>query len=250
MNWPKLTSQLGRTALVLGLVAGMLGGLGTAAAQAAVGTDPGAVSLSPASGPVNLQPTWSTTQGCAYGFQGSAVFRAVRPTGFPFAIASVTNAVTAPFGGTLLGAPGPLTIAVILSLASVSPGGTTELVVYCYSGPNATGNYDPEMSTFITLSSDGSTYSTSGTNPVPVGEIGGLVFAGLAAIGLVWMQLHRRSRRTQPSLTLPAGSVSTRVVLQGMRAGSSPSAIGGPRSASSVSVPPEREKTREADEKP
>jgi len=197
MNLPKLKSRLGRTALVLGLTGGMLGGVGTAAAQAAgVGSLPGAVSLSPASGPISgTSPTWATTVGCNAGFQGSAVFKAILPSGQTFSISAGTNTVANSFSGTL-----NLSLTQIQSLSGLSSGGSQELVVYCFSGASQTGTSDPEMSTFITYNTNG-TYSTSGSNPVPIGEIGGLVFAGLAAIGLVWMQFRRRSRRTQPSLS-------------------------------------------------
>jgi hypothetical protein len=191
MNWAELKSRLGRVALILGLAGGMLGGVGAAAAQAAVGKDPGDLTLAPVSGPSSLTPSWSTTIGCAYGFQGSAVLRAVRPTGVPIAISVENTAVTAPFGGTLQASVSEILSTVI----GVPDGGADELVVYCYSGPNLTGNSDPEMSTFIYLSADGTAYSTAYLPPVPVGEVGGLAFAGLAAIGLVWMQLRRRSRR-------------------------------------------------------
>jgi hypothetical protein len=192
MNWPKLKTRLGRTAVVVGLAGGMLGGFGAAAAQAAVGSDPGHVSLSPASGPTSGTPTWATDEACHTGFQGSAVFRIVEPSGGTFSISGGVASVTAPFSGTLQDP-----ISVIQQVAGVPNGGTAELVVYCFSGASLTGTSDPEMSTFITFSADGSSYSTSGTQQVPVGEIGGLVFAGLAAIGLVWMQFRRRARRAQ-----------------------------------------------------
>jgi hypothetical protein len=197
MNLPKLKSRLGRTALVLGLTGGMLGGVGIAAAQAAgVGSLPGDVSLSPASGPISsTSPTWATTVGCKTGFQGSAVFKAITPSGATFSISPGVANVTNGFNGTL-----NLTLSQIQTLSGVPAGGSQELVVYCFSGGSLTGTSDPEMSTFITWNADG-TYSTSSSNPVPIGEIGGMVFAGLAAIGLVWMQLRRRSRRTRPSLT-------------------------------------------------
>ena len=68
----------------------------------------------------------------------------------------------------------------------------------CFSGASETGTSDNEMDTFVTYNSDG-TYTSSGTQPVPVGEIGGIALAGLAAIGLGFMQFRRlRSRRQQP----------------------------------------------------
>ena len=197
MNWPKLKTRFGHLAVVLALTGGMLGGLGVAAASAQVGTNLGAVALNPATGPTSGTPTWSTTVGCNAGFQGSAVFRIEEPGGGTFNISAVTNSVTAPFSGTLQDTIG--NIATLLP-PGIPNGGTAELVVYCYSGASLTGTLDPEMDIYLHISADGTTYSSdtnSGTS-VPVGEVGGLVFAGLAAIGLVFMQFRRRrSRRTQ-----------------------------------------------------
>jgi hypothetical protein len=194
MYLPKLKSRLGRTALVLGVAGAMLGGFAGVAHAQGVGSEPGDVMLVPANGSTSSTPTWSTTQGCNSGFQGSAVFRIEEPSGGTFSVSPVVASPTAAFSGTL---QDPINI--IQEVAGVPNGGTAELVVYCFSGQSLTGTSDPEMSTFITFSSDGSQYTTSSTSQVPVGEIGGLVFAGLAAIGLVWMQLRRRSRRTQPA---------------------------------------------------
>jgi hypothetical protein len=56
------------------------------------------------------------------------------------------------------------------------------------------------MYTFLAISVDGTDYMAFIPETLaPVGEIGGLVFAGLAAVGLMWMQFRRRSRRTRPS---------------------------------------------------
>jgi uncharacterized protein (TIGR03382 family) len=198
MNWPKLKSLtigLGHTALVLGVVGGLVAG--GEAAQAAVGNNPGAVNLNPTTGPTSSTPTWATTVGCNAGFQGSAVFRAVTSSGTTFSISGATNSVTAAFQGTLQS-----DIGTIQTVTGIPNGGTTELVVICFSGPSLTGNSDPEMDIFITFSADGSTYSTSTSNTtVPIGEIGGPIFAALAAIGLVVMQFRRRRRRAQPSLS-------------------------------------------------
>lgn len=193
MNWPKLKSQFGRTAVVLGLAGGMLGSFGVAAAQAAVGSEPGDLALSETTGSVNDQPTWSTTVGCKTGFQGSAVLKIIEPGGTStFSISPGVASVNAPFSGTLQDTISNITTGLP---PGVGPGQTAELVVFCFSGTSLQGTADPEMSTFLTISSDGTTFSTSSTQQVPVGEIGGLVFAGLAALGLVYMQVRRRSSR-------------------------------------------------------
>jgi hypothetical protein len=128
-------------------------------AQTALGTSPGAVALNPASGPVNSMPQWSTTTGCPAGFQGSAVFRAVRPNGTTFSISMAADKVTAPFSGTL---QGPITE--IQSVAGVPDGGWQEFVVICFSGDSLTGSSHPDMDTFIAYSANG-TYTSSAVAP-------------------------------------------------------------------------------------
>jgi hypothetical protein len=198
MNSPKLkslvTGRFGRAAAVVALSGGIL--VGTAgAALASVGTIPGAVTLSETSGPTSDKPTWSTSVACNPGFQGSAIFREVHSDGVTTnSISPVVNGTAAPFSGTL-----QATMAQIQAAGGIPTGGTQELVVICFSGPSSTGTSDNEMDTFITYNADG-TFTETTTQPVPVGEIGGIALAALAAIGLGWMQFRRlRSRRKQPS---------------------------------------------------
>ena len=197
MDSPKLkslaTGRFGRIAVVVGLSGVMLAGSAGAAFAGTVGTEPGAVNLNPATGATSTKPTWSTTVACNAGFQGSAVFREVKADGTTASISPAVNAVTTPFSGTL-----QATMAQIQTLGAIPTGSTQELVVICFSGVSETGTSDPEMDTFVTYNSGG-TYTASGTQPVPVGEIGGIALAGLAAIGLGFMQFRRiRSRRHQP----------------------------------------------------
>jgi hypothetical protein len=195
MNLPKLKPRLGRTALVLTVSGGMLVGA-AGIAEASVGNNPGAVNLSPTSGALSSKPTWATTVACGSGFQGSAVFREVQADGVTTnTISPVVNGTAAPFSGTL-----QATMAQIQTKGGIATGGTQELVVVCFSGASLTGSSDNEMNIFVTYNADG-TYTTGTTQQVPIGEIGGIAFAGLAAIGLGWMQLRRRrSRKTQPGL--------------------------------------------------
>lgn len=194
MNLPKLKPRLGRTALVLTVAGGML--LGAAGiAEASVGNNPGAVNLNPTTGPLSSKPTWATTVACNPGFQGSAVLREVHSDGVTTnTVSPVVNGTAAAFGGTL-----QATMAQIQGAGGIATGGTQELVVVCFSGASLTGTSDNEMNIFVTYNADG-TYTTGTTQQVPVGEIGGMVFAGLAAIGLVTMQVRRRrSRKTLPT---------------------------------------------------
>jgi hypothetical protein len=129
-------------------------------AQSALGTNQGAVALKPASGSTNSTPTWSTTTGCPAGFQGSAVFRAVRADGTTFSISMAADKVTAAFSGTLQGP-----ILEIQSVAGVPNGGSQELAVICFSGDSLTGSSRADMDTFITYSANGTSYTTSSVAP-------------------------------------------------------------------------------------
>jgi hypothetical protein len=150
--------RLKRTALLVGagtLVAGA-SVLGAAQAHAAVGTQPGALSLSPASGPVTTTGiTYSTTTACPSSNQGSAVVRIVDPgTGATASLAPFNNSVAAPFSGTLNG-----TFALAEQVFPDIVGATSEIAVYCFSGASGNGTSVAVQDTFVTISSDGSTYS-------------------------------------------------------------------------------------------
>jgi hypothetical protein len=133
------------------------------AAQAVTGSEPGNLSLSPAQGATTLTPTWSTTDGCPTGFQTSAVLFALNSDGsIGSSISPTVASPTAAFSGTLLGSVGEL-----ISLSTdVTSGGTDQWVVGCFSGPGGTGNVEYTQSVFVTLSSDGNSFTTSGSGPV------------------------------------------------------------------------------------
>ncbi|MBV9447135.1 MAG: hypothetical protein JO345_14740 [Streptosporangiaceae bacterium] len=144
--------------VVAGAGGTLLGGCGTSAAQG-TSSSSAAVKLDPSSGATNGRPTWSTSTACASGFQGSAVFREVHSDGTTTnSISPAVNGTTTPFHGTL-----QASIAEIRSIGGFRNGVTQKLVVICFSGPSLTGNSDREMTTYITYSADGTTYTTSGT---------------------------------------------------------------------------------------
>jgi len=152
--------RLARAALTTAVATATAGALvfSAGAAHAAVGKDPGAVSISPASGTTTgAAPTYATTTACAAGFQGSAVFRIVLPSGAQQSIAGGVSVVTAPFSGTL--SSNISTIQAAFGLGD----GTFELVVDCFSGASLTGTEDPEMDEFLTVT--GTNYTTSATGP-------------------------------------------------------------------------------------
>jgi hypothetical protein len=158
-NARSMAGWLAGAVVVGGTLLGVYAAQGAQAAQAALGTDPGGVALSPASGSESSTPTWSTNAACPSGFQGSAILRAVKPDGTTFSISGATNSVTAPFHGTLLG-----DIAEIQDLDDVGGGSTQELVVICFSGDSLTGTSRQEMSLFVTYSSDGESYKSGSTS--------------------------------------------------------------------------------------
>jgi hypothetical protein len=165
-------------------------------AQAALGTAPGAVALNPASGAIDSTPTWSTTTGCPAGFQGSAVFRAVRPNGTTFSISMATDKVTAAFSGTL---QGPITE--IQTVAGVPDGGSQELVVVCFSGASLTGTSRPDMDTFITYSANGSSYTSSAVAPTATADAQSTSNSGTTGSGSGSGSVAGSGSRSSPSVS-------------------------------------------------
>jgi hypothetical protein len=149
---------------MLGLTGATAGGLlfTAAAAQAVTGSGPGQLVLNPASGATSLTPTWSTTTACPSGFQTSAVLFALNSDGsVGSSISPTVAAPTAPFSGTLLGNIGSL-----ISLGTnVTAGGTSQFVVGCFAGAGGTGAESLVQSTFVTLSANGTSYTSSATAP-------------------------------------------------------------------------------------
>jgi len=159
--------RLKQAAVVAGIGVAVAGAslLGTASAYASVavlGTDHGAVSLTPGNGNMSVTPTYSTTEGCPTGFQGSGTLELVGPTtgdGFDI-LANINNSVAAPFSGTF---NNPLSLE-----NSVFPdidGTTSEIVIKCTASASGQGASEFVMDTFLTVSQDGTTYTTSGTAP-------------------------------------------------------------------------------------
>jgi len=157
--------RLRRSVLLLGMVGATAGAamFTAASAQAAVGSQPGNLQLSPATGPSSSTPTWSTTTACPTGFQGSAVLFALNQNGSVGSQIGVgtQTAVTAPFGGSLVGSVGAL-----ISTGTDVPVGTPdEWVVGCFASTTGTGTPNFVQSIFVTVTAGG-TYTTSSTGPV------------------------------------------------------------------------------------
>jgi hypothetical protein len=158
--------RLGRPVLLaVAAVAVMLLGAcssepGTGGNGNSAGGGSAAVQLNPASGPIASTPTWATSSACPTGYQGSGVFRIVQPHGLTTSISQATNDVVTAFHGTLIA-----NIAEIQAYANIANGGSAELVMICFSGDSLTGKAAFVMTTYISFSSDGQTYSTSATVP-------------------------------------------------------------------------------------
>jgi hypothetical protein len=154
--------RLAMASAAVGMIAGT--GLLTAGfAMAANTLESGNLTLTPSSGPVSTQPTWATTDACPTGFQGSAVVSEFNTDGsFAGNISAVVDSPTAAFNGTLQG-----TISTELSATNVTNGGTVAFAAGCFSQSGGTGNVEYVQLTFVQLSSDGTTYSTTNVGPTP-----------------------------------------------------------------------------------
>jgi len=152
--------RLKRTAVLLGagtlVAAASL--LGSTAAHAAVGTQPGTITLHPATGPTSTTGiTYHTTIPCPAGNTGSANVRIVDPaTSQQAALAPNNNAVTAPFSGTF-----NATFDLAAQRFPDIVGATSEIVVQCFSGASGTGTAVAVMDTFVTINAAGNHYSIS-----------------------------------------------------------------------------------------
>jgi hypothetical protein len=158
--------RLRRGAVILGAVGlTVSAGLLTAgSALAGVGSSPGDLTISPASGPAaTTTPTWSTTIACPSGYQGSADVEEFLTNGtFVSSISQVIEAPVSPISGALFDG----NVAALLATGGIttSAPGTMEWAVGCYSAEGSTGSVEYVMSTFVTLAADG-TYTTSATGP-------------------------------------------------------------------------------------
>jgi hypothetical protein len=155
---PALLCVVAAAAVLLGACSAEPG-TGGGGGGGAGGSSP-SVQLNPPSGPITSTPTWSTSSACPAAYQGSAIFRIIYGNGLTTDVSPATNTVTTPFHGTLLA-----NIAIVQAYTNIPNGHTAELIVICFSGDSLTGNPHVDMSTYITFSADGKTYTTSSTPP-------------------------------------------------------------------------------------
>jgi hypothetical protein len=156
--------RLKRTAVLLGAGTLVVGAslLGASQAHAALGTQPGNLSLTPNTGSVTATGiTYSSSTACPAGNNGSGLVRLIDPGGLgPTNLAAVNPNVTAPFSGTF-----NTTFATVQSFFPDIYGATSEIVVYCFSGPSATGTAVTVQSTFVTIDAAGTTYTETNSGP-------------------------------------------------------------------------------------
>jgi hypothetical protein len=163
--------QLKRTAVMAGAVsliagASVLGATQAHAAAPVLGTQPGGVTLNPPSGSTTATGIQYNSTACPSGFQGSGELLIVDPaTGGPTsgqsALAAVNNSVAAPFSGTITDQA--LFLEATAIFTDIAGGPAAEMVMACFSGPSATGNESFVQDEFITITADGSSYTTSST---------------------------------------------------------------------------------------
>ncbi len=166
VNWR--AARTIRRAVVLFGVAGLTLGAGLLTAGSALaaghGSQPGRLVLQPASGAATLKPTWSTTDACPAGFQGSAEMSEFNTNGsYASRISFTVSSVTTAFKGILDG-----NIGALLHVTNIKKGGTVEFAIGCYSLPGGTGRVKYVQSTFLTLSSSGKSYTTRSAAPKSV----------------------------------------------------------------------------------
>lgn len=156
------TARVRRLALMLGLVAATVG-IGVVAAtpaNAAVGTELGHVSLSPATGPLTTTPNWSADTNCAAPNNVSAFLAAYTLSGtFITALSgNILGAPIAPFGGPL---QTNLQAAINLGIG-LSNNASYEIDVECVDAGNV---QHPQQFTYLTLGPVGGTYTQTNTAP-------------------------------------------------------------------------------------
>jgi hypothetical protein len=152
--------RLERTAILLGAATLLAGAslLGATQAHAAIGIQPGALTLNPASAPTSTTGiTYRTSTPCPAGHNGSGRVVLVNPVTRTLSqMAPNNNAVTAPFSGTF-----NATFALAASVNPAIVGATSEIVVQCFAGASGQGAAVAVQHTFVTINAVGHSYSTS-----------------------------------------------------------------------------------------
>jgi Bacterial Ig-like domain (group 3) len=177
-KWVTAPLRLRRAAAMASVVGLTAGGIVLAAGSAALaahGSEPGNLTVNPpgtqaAPVPLTTLLSFSTSDACPANFQGSAVLGEFNTDGsFATDISQVQQPASAPFTNVLVTSGGTqLDMATALSGTNITPGGTVEWAVQCWSGAGASGNNEYVQSTFVTETADGNNYFTSASGPAAI----------------------------------------------------------------------------------
>ncbi len=127
-----------------------------------IGSQPGHLTLNPASGASTLTPSFSTDTPCPVGQQSSAIVDVAANDGSNQGL--MLNALPGTVISNASGFSGTLAFTMADALSVAGPAGQTyEFVVECRAG--TTPNY--VQSTFVTYSADGTSWTSSPTPPGP-----------------------------------------------------------------------------------
>lgn len=166
----KSISRLKRAAALVGVGALAIGGalLGSGIASAApVGTQLGALSLTPGTGTVTGTTITYNSTACPAGQNTSGVVRIIDPaTGAAQSLAQVNPAVAAAFSGTLT-ANVLATVETNPNFTDLATNGTeAEIAVLCASGASLTGTSSYVQDSYLIFSNNGANYTETNTPPV------------------------------------------------------------------------------------
>ena len=164
----KSISRLKRAAAIVGVGALAIGGalLGSGVANAAVGTQLGALSLTPGTGTVTGTAITYNSTACPASNNASGVVRIIDPTtGAAQSLAQVNPAVAAPFSGTLT-TNVLATVETNPNFTDLATNGTeAEIAVLCASGPSLTGNSIYVQDSYLIFSNNGANFTETNTPP-------------------------------------------------------------------------------------
>lgn len=165
----------------------------------------GNLCLFPASGSSSLTPAWTTLGGCPAAYLFSAALYTLNADGsLGSRISPVVVNVEGPVSGTLLA-----DVAQDISGTGATGGEPDKWVVVCFSQPGGTGAMDYAQSMYVTLSADGSSYTTSSTPPPLTATTTTLTASPNPAAG--GSRLTLTATVTVADGTNPAGSVEFEV---------------------------------------
>jgi hypothetical protein len=159
--------HIGRTGALVGASVAVVGLslISSGVAHAALGTQPGTLSLSAATGSLTSTPTWSTSEACPAGYSFATL--QIIASDYTTANDDVDNIGAATVSGTapITNAALVANISQIEQIAGFTAGTTGELAVQCSTGQGDTGTRQYFQDEFITFNADNATYTTSGTAP-------------------------------------------------------------------------------------